>query len=82
MKYLKLFIFVFIFIFSAHYLQITWDKNDISFSRIILSIVCIIYSMVMLGRLMNKTKIYILPIFIMISYYLTNWILKIDLLIK
>ena len=82
MKYVKLFIVIFIFVFSAHYLQATWDKNNISFSRIILSIVCIIYSMVMLGRLMNKTKIYVLPIFIMISYYLTNWILKIDLLIK
>lgn len=82
MKYLKLFIFIFIFIFSAHYLQATWDKNNINISTIILSIVCIFYSMVMSSRLMETTKIYVLPIFLGICYYLSNWILNIDHLIK
>lgn len=82
MKCLKLFIFIFIFIFSAHYLQATWDKNNISISTIILSIVCIFYSMVMSSRLMETTKIYVLPIFLGICYYLSNWILNIDHLIK
>ncbi|MBK5502214.1 hypothetical protein [Peribacillus sp. TH14] len=82
MKYLKLFIFIFIFIFSAHYLQATWDKNNISISTIILSIVCIFYSMVMSGKLMDTTKLYVLPIFLIIGYYLADWILKIDHLIK
>ncbi|MCK1994753.1 hypothetical protein GW626_19285 [Peribacillus muralis] len=82
MKHLKLFIFIFIFVFSAHYMQATWDKNNISISSIILSIVCIFYSMVMSGKLMDTTKLYVLPVLLIIAYYLANWILMIDHLIK
>lgn len=80
MKYLQLFIFI--FIFSANYLQATWDKNNISIITIILSTVCILYSIVMSGRLMDKTKIYFLSIFTLISDYLANWILNIGHLIN
>ena len=82
MKYLKLFIFIFIFIFSLHYLQAAWENNNLGISTAILSSVCIFYSVVMAELLMNEIKIYILPIFIMICYYLSNWILNIDHLIK
>gem|GEM_PF-6704181 len=83
MNYFKLFIFIFIFIFSAFYLQAIWDlQKGISISTMILSIVCIFYSMEMAYRLMKTTKIFVLPIFVIISHFITNEILKIDHLIK
>ncbi|GEL05106.1 hypothetical protein [Rummeliibacillus stabekisii] len=83
MNYFKLFIFIFIFIFSAFYLQAIWDmQKDLSISTIILSIVCIYYSIVMASRLMETTKIFVLPIFVIISHFITNGILKMDHLIK